>query len=84
ANSYEILLHDKNKPARQVVAAEKPAAPTVVASEPTAAAKAAAGPVGAAAKPEQPAARVAEGKGAPAGEYRIINTPFGPTKRRIQ
>ena len=84
AGNHEILLYDKSKPARQVNVAEKPAAPTVVASGPTAAATAAAGAVTAAAKPEQPASRVAEGKGAPAGEYRIINTPFGPTKRRIQ
>ena len=41
ANKHEILLYDKNKPARQVTAAEKAAAPTVVASGPTAAAAAA-------------------------------------------
>ena len=83
ASNHEILLFDKNKPARQVIVAEKPAAPTVVASGPTPAAPAAATAAPPAAKPEQPASRIAEGKGAP-GEYRIINTPFGPTKRRIQ
>jgi len=82
ANRHEILLYDKNKPARQVVAEAKSAAPTVVATGATAPAAAA----GAVTKPgtEQPASLVAEGKSAPAGEYRIVNTPFGPIKRRIQ
>ena len=44
ANKYEILLYDKNKPARQMTVAEKPAAATVVAT----------GAAAAAAKPAQP------------------------------
>ena len=81
ANTHEILLYDKNKPARQTTVAEKSEAPTVVSTGSAAPAAAAA-----IAKPvtEPPASRIAEGKNAPAGEYRIINTPFGPTKQRIQ
>jgi hypothetical protein len=72
---HEILLYDKNKPARQVVAAEKAAAPTVVAT----------GAAGAATQSvkEPSKSGTAEGK-SPEGEFRIVNTPFGPTKRRIQ
>jgi hypothetical protein len=75
ANNHEILLYDKNKPARQVTVAEKPAAATVVAS----------GTAAAALKPgtEPSAPRAAEGK-SEAVEYKTINTPFGPTKVRIQ
>jgi hypothetical protein len=83
ASNHEILLYDKNKPIRQTIVAEKSAAPTVVATG--------TGPAAAAvatksdAKPgTEPPPRIAEGKDAPAGEYRIVNTPFGPTKRRIQ
>ena len=82
ANTHEILLYDKNKPARQTIAAEKPTAPTVVATGPAtvpAATRSDTKPV-----TEPPASRVAEGKNAPAAEYRIVNTPFGPTKQRIQ
>lgn len=77
ASKHEILLYDKNKPARQITVAEKSAAPTVVATGPAAAD---------ATKPgtEPPKSGIAEGKSASVGEYRIINTPFGPTKRRIQ
>jgi len=79
ASTHEILLYDKNKPARQTTVVEKSAAPAVVSTGSTA-------PTAAATKPvtEPPTSRIAEGKGAPAGEYRIINTPFGPTKRRIE
>ena len=82
ANKREILLFDSNKPKRQVAAAEKPPAPAVVTTGPAAAAA----PAPTAAKPsaEQPAARVAGEAAAAAGEYKIINTPFGPIKRRIQ
>jgi hypothetical protein len=78
ASTHEILLYDKNKPARQTIVVEKSAAPAVVSTGSTAAA--------AAAKPvtEPPKSGIAEGKSAPAGEYKIINTPFGPTKRRIE
>jgi hypothetical protein len=81
ANSHEIFLYDKSKPARQVVAAEKAAAPSVVAagSGGAAATRSDAKPVAG-----TPASRAADEKSAPAAEYRIINTPFGPTKQRIQ
>jgi hypothetical protein len=82
ANRHEILLYDKNKPARQVVAAQKPAEPTIVATGSTAPAAAAAATTKPRTEPP-PASRIDE-KSAPAGEYKIINTPFGPTKRRIQ
>jgi hypothetical protein len=79
ASTHEILLYDKNKPARQTIVVEKSAAPAVVSTGSTA-------PTAAAAKPvtEPPKSGIAEGKSAPAGEYKIINTPFGPTKRRIE
>ena len=79
ASTHEILLYDKNKPARQTTVVEKSAAPAVVSTGSTA-------PTAAAAKPvtEPPKSGIAEGKSAAAGEYRIINTPFGPTKRRIE
>ncbi|MFA5323787.1 MAG: hypothetical protein WC373_14040 [Smithella sp.] len=82
-STHEILLFDSNKPTRQTTIAQPSADPTVIATGPA--------PTAAAAKPadtkpstEPPASRIAEGKSAPAGEYRIINTPFGPVKRRIQ
>lgn len=85
ASKHEILLYDKNKPARQITVAEKSAAPTVVSTGP---AVVSTGPAAAAATKSgtepPPSSPIAEGKSAPAGEYRIINTPFGPTKRRIQ
>ena len=90
ANTHEILLYDKNKPARQVIVVQPSAASAAVAtgSASPAASAATTAPVEAAAtkKPgtEPPASVVADGKSAPAGEYRIINTPFGPVKRRIQ
>ncbi|MBN2438464.1 MAG: hypothetical protein JXL20_07660 [Deltaproteobacteria bacterium] len=83
ANQHEILLYDEKKPARKTTVAQPSAAPTVVAAGPAAAA-----PVTAAApqKPgtAPPAAAVAAGKSAPEGEYKIVNTPFGQIKRRIQ
>ena len=91
ADRREILLYDKNKPARQVVAAEKSeksAGPTVVTTGATASASVPAGAPTPAVKSEQPAvSRVAEGKSAPAGqsgEVRIFNTPFGPVQRKVQ
>ncbi|MCX5839682.1 MAG: hypothetical protein NTW71_14400 [Deltaproteobacteria bacterium] len=76
ADMHEILLYDKNKPTRQTVAAVASAAPTVVA----------AGTAAAAAKPaaESTISRAEAGKSAAEGEYVIINTPFGPTKRRVK
>jgi len=76
ASTHEILLYDKNKPARQTTVAEKQAAPTVVAAVPAAAA----------AKPgtEPPKSVIAEGKGTSEAEYITINTPFGPTRRRVK
>jgi hypothetical protein len=83
ANTHEILLYDNNKPARQTTVAQPSAAPTVVVKEPA--------PITAATKPadtkpvtEPPVSHAAVGKSAPADEYRIINTPFGPVKQRIQ
>jgi len=86
ANKHEILLYDKNKPARKISAPEKPAAlpaasniaGTGSTAPPTAAAaatKAVTGP---------PPPNVADGKSPPAAEHKIINTPFGPVKRRTQ
>jgi hypothetical protein len=79
-NTYEILLYDKNKPARQTTVAEKSEAPTVVSTGSVAAA------TRSDTKPstEPLASRIAEGKSAPAVEYRIVNTPFGPAKQRIE
>jgi hypothetical protein len=81
-NQHEILLYDEKKPARKTTVAQPSAAPTVVAAGPAAAAPATA----AAQKPgtAPPAAAVAAGKNAPEGEYKIVNTPFGQIKRRIQ
>jgi hypothetical protein len=86
ANTHEILLFDKNKPARQTTIAEKSEAPTVVSTG--------SATVAAATKPdtkqdmkpgtEPTASPMAEGKSAPAIQYRIVNTPFGPTKQRIE
>jgi hypothetical protein len=78
ADTYEVLLYDKNKPARQTIAVEASAAPTVVSAGRTA------DPSATKPSTEPPASRTAEGKSEPAGEYRIVNTPFGPTKKRIQ
>jgi len=84
ANTHEILLYDKNKPARKIAVEEKPATPPVGATG-----SAAAGVTAAAKSDNQPPTSApksgsVEGKGAPAGEYRIVNTPFGPIKRRVQ
>jgi hypothetical protein len=84
---HEIPLYDKNKPARQVVAAAAPAAPAVVTAGPAAATpKAAATAPAAAAKPptEPTVSRAETGKGAATEEYVIVNTPFGPLKRKVK
>ena len=78
ANTHEILLYDKNKPARQTIAAEKSTAPAVIATGPATV------PAATRSDTKPPASSIAEGKDAPAAEYRIVNTPFGPTKKRIQ
>jgi hypothetical protein len=88
ANKHEILLYDKNKPARKITAPEK-AAPSTTASNiagsgPTAPAAAAATTAATKAGTGPSPSNVAEGKGAPAAEYKIVNTPFGPVKRKIQ
>lgn len=77
AGTHEILLYEKNKPARQAAVVEKSAAPAVISTG--------SAPTAAAAKPgtEPPKSGIAEGKSEAPAEYRIINTPFGPTKRRI-
>jgi hypothetical protein len=82
ASNHEILLYDKNKPARQTTVAEQSAAPTVVATGTAKAATAARSDTKTGTEP--PASRSEAGKSAPAGEYRIVNTPFGPVKRRIE
>jgi len=93
ANQHEILLFDKNKPVRKTTVAQSSAAPTVITTgspvpAPPAATAAPAMPAATAAaqKPgtEPLAPRIADGKSAPEGEYKIVNTPFGPIKRRIQ
>jgi hypothetical protein len=87
---HEIPLYDKNKPARQktVAAAPPPPARTVVAAgQADAAPKAvAAAPVAVAKPPTEPTVSRAEtGKGAATGEgYVIVNTPFGPIKRKVK
>ncbi len=94
ANKHEILLYDKNKPKRQITVAaapEKSAAPTVVATGPAAEAAAAAAKADAKTDAKtggsQPKSATSEEKKASStstGEYKIINTPFGPIKKRIQ
>ncbi len=80
ARTHEILLYDKNKPARKIVVAEKPKTPTPTAGTTGSAVAAAATK----SDNQPPTSRIEEGKNASAGEYRIVNTPFGPVKRRIQ
>lgn len=86
ANKHEILLYDKNKPKRQITVAEKPAATATVvatgAAVDAAAAKTDAKKDGAPAK--SGTAEEKKASGASAGEYKIVNTPFGPVKKRIQ
>jgi hypothetical protein len=84
ANRHEILLYDKNKPARKIDAPEKPAASSTVSREPVTGSTAPATTVAAKPGTEPPKSGVADGKSAPAGEYRIVNTPFGPVKRKTQ
>jgi hypothetical protein len=89
ANTQEILLYDKNKPARQITVAEKPTTPTVVTTAPTVVTTAPATATTAAAVPvpvaaAKPTSRIEEGKSASEAGYIIINTPFGPTKRKIE
>jgi hypothetical protein len=78
ASKHEILLYDKNKPARKIIVPEKSAAPAVASTGPAAAATVTKS------DKEPPKSGVAEGKSVVEGEYRIINTPFGPVKRKIQ
>jgi hypothetical protein len=96
ANTHEILLFDPNKPPRQIMAPSS-SAPAVAARDATVTGSktvfgtpSASGTTEASAealgarKPgtEAPSSIAADGKNAPAGEYKIINTPFGPVKRR--
>ncbi|MCX5822818.1 MAG: hypothetical protein NTY86_04745 [Deltaproteobacteria bacterium] len=84
ANTREILLYDKNKPARKIIVPEKSAAPAAFAAG-TAVKGTAVAEGAAKSGTEQPKSAIAEGKNAAAaGEYIIVNTPFGPTKRRVQ
>ena len=86
ANKHEILLYDKNKPARKISAPEKPvalpAASNIAGTGSTAPPTAAAAATKAVTGPPPP--NVADGKSPPAAEHKIINTPFGPVKRRTQ
>jgi hypothetical protein len=89
---YEIFLHDENKPARrQNPVTRPPAAPTVVVTgaEPKAPAPAAAGnavppPSQPASAPEPAAAKEEKKKQVTEDGYEIVETPFGPFKRRIK
>jgi hypothetical protein len=85
ASRREILLYDKNKPARRVVA-QKPSAPNVVGTQAATPGASANPPAGstAPAPVSAPAVGGADGKSASAPEYQIINTPFGQMKRRIK
>jgi hypothetical protein len=85
ANRHEILLYDKNKPARKMNVPEKAVASSAASKEAGTGSTAPAA-AAAATKPvtEPPSSRVADGKGAPAAEYKIVNTPFGPVKRKTQ
>lgn len=81
ARRHEVLLYDKNKPTRRIVAAAAASeAPTVIG-----AAQAPAAPA-VPAKPaaEASASRAEAGKSAAADEYVTINTPFGPVKRKVR
>jgi hypothetical protein len=89
ANTQEILLYDKNKPARQITVVEKSTTPTVVTTAPTVVTTAPATATTATAVPvpvaaAKPPSRIEEGKSASEAGYVIINTPFGPTKRKIE
>jgi hypothetical protein len=84
ANRHEILLYDKNKPARKTDAPEKPAASSTASKEPITGVTAPAAAVTAKPGTEPPKSGVTDGKSAPAGEYKIIHTPFGPVKRKTQ
>ena len=85
ADTREILLYDKNKPARKIIVPEKSAAPTVGTTGTAAATKSDNQPLTSNQPPTSaPTSGSVEGKNAAAVEYKIVNTPFGPTKRRIQ
>ncbi len=89
---YEIFLHDENKPARrQNPGARPPAAPTVVvtgaepkAPAPAAVSSAAQPPSRPAPAPEPDAAKEEKKKQVTEDGYEIVETPFGPFKRRIK
>jgi hypothetical protein len=84
-NRHEILLYDPKKPARKIIA-QPTAAPTLVAAgAPAPTMK----PPGAGTSAPVPSstsapAAAASGETGAAGEFKIINTPFGPVKRRIK
>jgi len=83
---YEIFLHDENKPAKQSALSKKSATPTVIVtgSKPTTAA--APPPGGPASSPPASSARSGSAavKSEPEAEYKIVDTLFGPIKRRIK
>jgi len=85
--THEILLYDKNKPARKITVPEKPATPPVAATGSAVAAAATKSdnqPSTSGVEGKTASSGSGEGKSASAGEYKIINTPFGPVKRKIQ
>jgi hypothetical protein len=87
-NTHEILLYDKNKPARQTIMTAQSPTPTPTATTtatPTVVTTGSATVSDATKSGNQPATsgRV-EGQSASTEEYKIVNTPFGPVRRRIQ
>ncbi len=68
AREYEILLYDKDKPKVRAPARKK-AKPTVVSTAPKKSAL-------------QP--KVSKKKKLPEGEYKIVSTPFGETRRKVK
>ncbi len=79
ADRYEVPLYDESKPVRGKAGTQRSAAPTVVTtgSEPAAGSSPS---TSTRATTSESAAKKSE----PEGEYKILNTPFGPVKRRIK
>jgi hypothetical protein len=96
ADRYDLLLYDENKPVSLENEQLPPAAaPTVVVTGPEAAVPAAPAASAAPAAGSNQAAPGAPSSGAvvpgaptgggeKSGEYKIVNTPFGPIKRRVE
>ncbi|MEW6077234.1 MAG: hypothetical protein AB1724_05455 [Thermodesulfobacteriota bacterium] len=95
ADRYDVLLYDENKPVSMKSEELPPATPTVVVTgsdkaAPEAAPDAPAAPAERAAAEKGPSSSSAFAPGSPAGsgekpgEYKIVDTPFGPIKRRVE